>query len=271
MFPPKLSSDEREILRGRFGGVAWIYTFMVAVGLAATVVLMPLALFFWLRSSRFVLTDRRLVVKPCIGKPQEVMIEQLKGVKITIGTATDSVFVDGPVTLRIRYQREYEKVWGALLVMCHWPMPQSSPLRGPGCDLSAHTLRRSSEISQAGMSVISGGQLAFIPLNSGLRKGGIAKRAVLASVGMRETSVRAEFPVSALVNALLARGGDFAGNVAALAESLGGLVWSLPQTQRQPSRHGLMVTVGAERLELHTDEKSALIIAGGLAVIPSPL
>jgi hypothetical protein len=262
MFPPQLSSDEREILRGRFGGVGWIYTFIVAAGLAPTVVLMPLALYFWLRSSRFVLTDRRLVVKPCIGKPKEVAIEQLKGAKITIGTATDSVFVNGPVTLRIRYQRDYEKVWGALLVMCHWPMPQSSPLRGPGCELSTHTLRRSSEISQAGMSVISGGKLIFIPLNSGLRKGGIAKTAVLAAVGLRETKVRAEFPISALVDALLARGGDFAGHVAALAESLGGLVWSLPQTQRQPSKHGLMVTVGDEGLEIHTDEKSALIIAG---------
>ena len=74
MFPPQLSSDEREILRGRFGGVGWIYTFIVAAGLAPTVVLMPLALYFWLRSSRFVLTDRRLVVKPCIGKPKEVAL-----------------------------------------------------------------------------------------------------------------------------------------------------------------------------------------------------
>jgi len=262
MFPPKLSSDEREILRGRFGGVAWIYTFILAVGLAPTVVLMPLALYFWLRSSRFVLTDRRLVVKPCIGKPREVAIEQLKGAKITIGAATDSVFVDGPVTLRIRYQRDYEKVWGALLVMCHWPLPQWSPPRGPGYELSAHSLRRGSEISQAGMSVISGGQLIFIPLNSGLRKGGLAKTAMLAAVGLRQTKVRAVFPVSALIDALHARGGDFAGHVAGLAESLGGLVWSLPQTQRRPSKSGLLVTVGDECLEIHTDEASALMIAG---------
>ena len=100
MFPPNLSSDEREILRGGFGGIAWIYTFIVAVGLAATVVLIPLALWFWLRSSRFVLTDQRLVVKPRIGKLRELTLEQLKDAKITIGTPTNSVFVDGPVTLR---------------------------------------------------------------------------------------------------------------------------------------------------------------------------
>jgi hypothetical protein len=263
MFPPQLSSDEREILRGGFGGVAaWIYTFVVAVGLAATVVLMPLALYFWLRSSRFVLTDRRLVVKPRIGKPREMAIEQLKGAKISIGTASNSVFVDGPVTLRIRYQREYEKLWGALLVMCNWPMPPASPLRGAGCELGTHTLRRSSQITQAGISVVSGGQLAFIPINSGLRAGGIGKTAVLAAIGMSETKVRAEFPVTALVEALVARGGDFAGNVAALAQSLGGLVWWLPQTQRQPSKHGLMVAAGDERLEIHMDEKSALMLAG---------
>ena len=141
-------------------------------------------------------------------------------------------------------------------------MPQATPLRGPGRELLAHTLRKSSEISQAGASVISGGQLAFLPINSGIRTGGIAKTAVLAAVGVHQTKVRAEFPVSALVDALLARGGDFAGHVAMLAEFLGGLVWSLPATQRQPSKHGLMVTAGDERLEIHTDEKSALIIAG---------
>jgi hypothetical protein len=261
MFPPQLSSDEREILRGGFGGVGWIYTFIVAVGLAATVVLIPLGLYFWLRSSRFVLTDRRLVVKPRLGKAREVTIEQLQGAKVTIGSATDSVFVDGSVPFRLRYQREYEKLWGALLVVCHFPLPQASPLSGPGFELGTHTLRRSSEITQAGMSVIAGGQLAFIPINSGLRKGGIGKTAVLAAVGMRETKVRAEFPVSALVQVLLARGGDFAGHVAALAQSLGGLVWSLPLAQRQPSKNGLMVTVGDEQLEIYTDEKSARMIA----------
>jgi hypothetical protein len=261
MFPPQLSSDEREILRGGFGGVTWIYTLILAVGLAPTVVLMPLALYFWLRSSRFVLTDRRLVVKPRIGKPREVAIEQLNGAKITIGSATDSVFVDGPVTLRIRCQRGYEKLWGALLVMCHWPMPQTSPLRGPGCELSARTWRRSSQVLQAGTSVISGEQLIFIPLNSGVRKGGIAKTAALAAVGMRQTKIRAEFPVSALIDVLLARGGDFTGHLAALAESLGGLVWWLPQTHRQPIAQGLMVTAGDDCLEIHMDEQSALVLA----------
>jgi hypothetical protein len=262
MFPPTLSSDEREILRGGFGGIGWIYTLILAAGLAATIVLTPLALFFWLRSSRFVLTDRRLVVKPRIGKVRELSIEQMQGAKVTIGTASDSVFVDGPVTLRIRYQREYEKLWGALLVVCNWPMPQPGSLSGPGYELAAHTMRSSSEIAhQGGASVISGGQLAFLPFNSGRRKGGIGKTALLAVVGMRETKVRAEFPIYALVDALLARGGDFAAHVAALAEFLGGFVCLLAQTQRQPCRYGLMVAVRDERLEINMDEKTALMIA----------
>jgi hypothetical protein len=264
MFPPELSSDEREILRGGFGGVnAWVYTLVVAAGLAATIVLTPLALYFWLCSSRFVLTDRRLVIKPRVGKLQEVPIEALKGARITIGTATNSVFVDGPVKMRLRYQRDYEKLWGALLVMCNWPLPQPSPLRGRGCELATHTYRSSNRIhQQAGMSVVSGAQLAFLPLNSGLARGGIGKTAILAAMGMRETKVRAEFPVAALIGVLNARGGDFAGNIAALAESLGGLVWPLPQTQRQLSKNGVTVTAGDERLEIYTDEKTALVIAG---------
>jgi len=110
--------------------------------------------------------------------------------------------------------------------------------------------------------VISGEQLVFIPINSGLRKRDLTKTAVLAAVGVRQTKTRAEFPVAALIEVLIARGGDFAGHAAALAESLGGLVWSLPQTQRQPSKLGLMVTFGDEHLEIYMDQQSALIIAG---------
>ena len=74
--------------------------------------------------------------------------------------------------------------------------------------------------------------------------------------------MRAWFPVFELVGALTARGGDVGGNVAALAQALGGLVWPLSRTQRQPSKHGLMVSVGDERLELHMDEQTARAIAG---------
>jgi hypothetical protein len=264
MFPPTLSTDETEILRGGFGGVTWIYTFILAVGFASTMVLSPLtplALFFWLRSSRFVLTDRRLVVKPRIGKVREFSIEQLQGAKVTIGSASDSVFVDGPVKLRIRYQRGYEKLWGALLVMCNWPLPEPAPLQGPGYELAERAILRSSVITQAGASVINGGQLTFLPLNSGLRKGGIGKTAMLAAVGMREVKVRAEFPVFALVDALFVRGGDFDAHVAALAEFLGGFVWSIAQTQRQTSKLGLIVAVRDARLEIYMDDKSAQILA----------
>jgi len=147
--------------------------------------------------------------------------------------------------------------------VCNWPMPQPSSPRGLGYELAGRTIRRSSAITQAGVSVISGGQLAFLPLNSGLSKGGIGKTAVLAAVGMREVKVRAEFPIFALVDALFARGGDFAAHVAALAEFLGGFVWPLAQTQRQPWRHGLIVAVRDERLEIQMDEKAALMLVEG--------
>jgi hypothetical protein len=263
MFPPTLVSDEREILRGGFGGMAgWIYTGVVAAGLAVTVVLMPIAAWFWLRSSRFVLTDRRLVLKPTIGKAREIALEELRGTKVTVGTATESVYLDGPVKVRLRYQRDYEKVWGALLVMCQWPMPAPGAMRGPGAELCRHTKRESEQISQVGISVISGNQLAFIPLNSGMRKGGFGKKVALAAVGIREVTQRAWFPHYALVDALVARGGDFTGNVAALAESLGGLVWSLSDTQRKLSKRGLIVMVFDEQLEIYAEEDEARMIVG---------
>ena len=185
MFPPSLNPDERQILRGGFGGVAWIYTGVVAVGLAATIVLTPLALWFWLRSSRFVLTDRRLVVKPRIGKARELTMEQLQGAKVTIGTATGSIFIDGPAKVRLRYQRNPEHAWGALLLMCQWPMPQPGPLRGAQCALCVTTTRRGGQVQQAGAGAICGDQVAFLPFTSGLRSGDIGKTAALAAVGVR--------------------------------------------------------------------------------------
>ena len=261
-FPPDIDAGECEIMRGRFGSKGWIYTGIVAVGFAATLVLIPLALWFWLRSSRFVLTDRRLMVKPTIGKLRVIPTEQLYGAKVTYGSATDTVAVDGPVKLRLRYQRASEEVWGAFLAMSVWQMPAPSPLRGTGCELCAQTKHESDEVSQGGVTVISGTQLAFIPLNSGLRKGGLGKKAALAAVGVREVTNRAWFPHHALVNSLVLRGGDFSGNVAALAETLGGLVWSLPNTKRRLSKRGIVVSVFDEELQIYTDQDSAKAIAG---------
>lgn len=262
MFPPELNSNERAILRGGFGGVqSWVYTFIIAVGLAPTIVLMPLALWFFLRSSRFVLTDQRLVVKPTIGKVREFTLAELQGAEVSVGTATESVYLDGPVEVRLRYQRNHEQVWGAMLVMCNWRPPQAGPLRGPGCELCTHTMRESDAVSQAGISVLSGNQLAFIPLNVGIRKGGMGKKVALAAVGVRQVTTRAWYPHYALVNVLAARGGDFAGNVAALALSLGGLVWSLPDTHRKLSKRGVMLMQFDERLEVHVDETQATLLA----------
>jgi hypothetical protein len=84
---------------------------------------------------------------------------------------------------------------------------------------------------------------------------------------MREVKVRAVYPILALVDVLFARGGDFDAHVAALAEFLGGFVWPLAQAQRQPWKHGLIVTASGERLEIHMDEKEALMI-GQLAHLP---
>jgi hypothetical protein len=262
MFPPQLIANEREILRGGFGGVlGLVYTFVIAVGLAPTIILTPLALWFFLRSSRFVLTDRRLVVKPRFGKISEFTVEQLQGAKVTAGSATESVSLDGPVKVRLRYQRNFEQVWGALLVMCNWRPPQAGPLRGPGCELCAHTMRESDQVSQPGISVLSGNQLAFIPLNVGMRKGGMGKKVALAAVGVREVTTRAWYPHYALVNVLVERGGDFAGNVAALASSLGGLVWSLSDTHRKISKRGVMLMQFDERLEVHADDAEATMLA----------
>lgn len=262
MFPPQLISSEREILRGGFGGVqAWVYTFIVLLFLGPTVILSPFALWFWIRSSRFVLTDRRLVVKPRFRKVREFSIKELQGAKVSIGTATESVYLDGPLKLRLRYQRNHEQVWGAFLVMCQWQPPQSAPLRGPGCELCTHTMRESDEVSQAGISVLSGNQLAFIPLNVGIRKGGLGKKVALAAVGVREVTTRAWYPHYALVSVLVARGGDFAGNVAGLASSLGGLVWSLPDTHRKLSKRGVMLMQFDERLEVYADGADATMLA----------
>jgi hypothetical protein len=261
MFPPVLDSNETEILRGGFGGTpAWVFTLFFGSIFVMTVLLAPLALWFWMRSSRFVLTDRRLVVKAPLRKPREYALSELQGAKVTIGDVSESIYLDGQVKVRLRWQRDFEKAWGAFLVMCQWPMPAASPLRGPGCEWYGHTARESDQVSQVGISVISGNQLAYIPLNSGMAKGGLGKRAALAAVGIRQVTTRAWFPHVALVKALEARGGDFAENVAALATALGGLVWSLPKTQRKLSKHGVFAMVFDERLEIYADEQTANVI-----------
>ncbi|HVX11156.1 MAG TPA: hypothetical protein VHC22_08250 [Pirellulales bacterium] len=141
----KWPAQEREVerLRGGFGGafgwLALVLSVLVGVPMAFLALLTLtageglaglccgsftlLAAFcgLWplLRSSTYVLTNRRLIVAPRFGSTVAIPLSQLDRGKITVDPLTSSLTLHSERPIVLRYIRRSRQLWGLLLVVSH--------------------------------------------------------------------------------------------------------------------------------------------------------
>lgn len=158
--------------------------------------MLPLFVLPWLISGRYWLTQRRLIFKSPLGKPQVMNLKDLSGLEVVGKRSTLSLrHPSGRITMR--FVEDFHRLWGALILLTELPVPAELGAPQVQYRVARATLTFPGGY-QAGMGVSFNRQLVFLPnerpRNSLAEAGKVAGQLALALVGVGVARYQARLP-----------------------------------------------------------------------------
>ncbi|MFT3711943.1 MAG: hypothetical protein QM817_30245 [Archangium sp.] len=191
--PLPLEPGETLVMSGGRGWHAWLFTIVLMPMLCAFV---PLFALPWLFSGRYWLTQRRLIFKTPLGKPQVMLLKELKNLEVVGKRATLSLQHPGG-TITMRFIEDFHRVWGAILLLAELPVPTQLGAPQVHYRVAPSTLTFPGGF-QAGYGVSFNRQLVFLPnerpRNTVAEGAKIAGQLALALVGVHMARYQAKLP-----------------------------------------------------------------------------
>ena len=147
-------------------------------------------------SGRYWLTQRRLIFKTALGKPQVMALKDLTNIEAVGKRATLSVQGAG-LWITMRFVEDFRRLWGAILLLSELPVPEA--VSAPVVQYRAAPVSLTFPGgSQAGYGISFNRQFVFLPnerpRNNVAEVGKLAGQLALALVGFSVVTHQAQLP-----------------------------------------------------------------------------
>jgi hypothetical protein len=183
-------------------------------------------------SGRYWLTTQRLLWKPWLGRSRALDHAQLKESKVDVSAFTHSLYISGPVRMKLDCIQKLERLWGAVTIFQNHGALKFDRDVSPVADLMWWKGNRVEGFSsQPGVTVLRPRFVVFLPTRPTIGLGSVALDVATglakAAVGIHEIRVAGSMPFELLLPLFAQSQPDrFDRNIQSLARFYGGPVWT---------------------------------------------